>query len=357
MTSENNPVAENITIIGTGQWGTMLAVMLARRGLEVTLWARTAAEAAALRARRENRAFLPGVIFPDRLMISDLLPEALTACQLLFLVVPAQTMRQNVRRIGEHLGEGTVIVSAAKGLEIETTLRMSQVIKEELPSQYHSHIGVLSGPNLAREIAAGLPASTVVAAEDLKVAQFVQRLLMSPKFRVYTHNDVIGVELAGALKNIIALGAGAADELGYGDNAKAALMTRGLAEIARLGVAAGANPLTFAGLAGIGDLVCTCSSRHSRNHYVGEELAKGRSLADIQASMKMVAEGIYTTVAALKMAREYGVEMPLSEEIYEVLFEGRDIRRAVMDLMVREPKHELAGLEQEVRARYEEMAR
>ncbi|MBI3287341.1 MAG: NAD(P)-dependent glycerol-3-phosphate dehydrogenase, partial [Chloroflexi bacterium] len=238
-------------------------------------------------------------------------------------------------------------VSATKGLEIETCLRMSQVIREELGEELSAHLCALSGPNLAREIAAGLPASTVVASEDLEIAQIAQRVFMTSRFRVYTHQDLVGVELAGALKNIIALGAGAADEFGYGDNAKAAFMTRGLAEIARLGVAAGANPLTFAGLAGLGDLVCTCSSRLSRNHYVGEELAKGRKLEDVLASMRMVAEGIYTTQAARSMARRYDVEMPITEQIYAVLFEGKDPRQAVSEFFQREPKRELEGILEE----------
>jgi glycerol-3-phosphate dehydrogenase (NAD(P)+) len=247
--------------------------------------------------------------------------------------------------VREYLQEGTIVVSAAKGLEIETTLRMTQVLKEELPPQFHSHLAALSGPNLAREIMAGLPAITVVASENDEAARFVQGLIITPRFRVYTHNDVVGVELAGALKNIIAVGAGISDGLGYGDNAKAAFMTRGLVEIARLGVAAGANPLTFAGLAGLGDLVATCASPHSRNHYVGEQLAQGRSLAEIQASMRMVAEGVPTTIAALQLARRYTVEMPITEQMYQVLFEGKDPRQAVTDLMTRDAKGELDGLE------------
>jgi len=339
-----------VTIVGTGSWGTTLAIILARRGLEVTLWARTEEEARELDIRRANEAFLPGVQFPDNLTVSHSLPGALEACGLLLLVVPAQRMRENVRRVRECLREGTIVVSAAKGLEIETTLRMTEVLKEELPPRFHSHLAALSGPNLAREIIAGLPASTVVASENYEAARSVQGLIMTPQFRVYTHNDVVGVELAGALKNIIALGAGISDGLGYGDNAKAALMTRGLAEITRLGVAAGANPLTFAGLAGIGDLVATCASPHSRNHYVGEQLAQGRSLAEIQASMRMVAEGVPTTIAALQLARRYSVEMPIAEQMYHVLSEGKDPRRAVIDLMTRDAKGELDGLEPGVRA-------
>jgi glycerol-3-phosphate dehydrogenase (NAD(P)+) len=269
--------------------------------------------------------------------------------------VPAQRMRENVLRVRGYLQEGTIVVSAAKGLEIETTLRMTEVLKEELPPRFHSRLAVLSGPNLAREIIAGLPATTVVASENDEAACFVQSLITTPQFRVYTHSDVIGVELAGALKNIIALGAGISDGLGYGDNAKAAFMTRGLAEIARLGVAAGANLLTFAGLAGIGDLVTTCASSHSRNHYVGEQLAQGRSLAEIQASMRMVAEGVPTTIAALQLARRYTIEMPITEQMYQVLFEGKDPRRAVIDLMTRDVKGELDGLEPGERALLEWM--
>lgn len=344
-----------VTVVGTGSWGTTLAIILARHGLEVTLWARTEEEARDLITRRANEVFLPGVQFPDNLVVSHSLPVALEACDLLLLVVPAQRMRENVLRVRGYLQEGTIVVSAAKGLEIETTLRMTEVLKEELPPRFHSHLAVLSGPNLAREIIAGLPATTVVASENDEAACFVQSLITTPQFRVYTHSDVIGVELAGALKNIIALGAGISDGLGYGDNAKAAFMTRGLAEIARLGVAAGANLLTFAGLAGIGDLVTTCASSHSRNHYVGEQLAQGRSLAEIQASMRMVAEGVPTTIAALQLARRYTIEMPITEQMYQVLFEGKDPRRAVIDLMTRDVKGELDGLEPGVRALLEWM--
>jgi glycerol-3-phosphate dehydrogenase (NAD(P)+) len=339
------PEDERITIVGTGAWGTTLAVMLAREGRRVTLWSRTAEEAVRLRAARENKAFLPGVILPDQLEITHALEEALDGCRMLMLVVPAQRMRENVRRLRPYLQGDTVVLSAAKGLESETALRMSEVIAEELGPESKESICVLSGPNLSREIVAGLPAGTVVAAAVPEVAEFAQRLTITPRFRVYAHDDVVGVELGGALKNIIALGAGAADEFGYGENAKAVYMTRGLAEITRLGVAAGANPLTFAGLAGIGDLVCTCSSRHSRNHYMGEELAKGRSLADIQASMKMVAEGVNTTRAALKLAREYHVEMPITEQIHDVLFCGKSPRQAIQDMMMRGPKWEFEGLE------------
>jgi glycerol-3-phosphate dehydrogenase (NAD(P)+) len=254
-------------------------------------------------------------------------------------------MRENVKRVRPHVHEDTVVLSAAKGLETETGLRMSQVIAEELEREVNEAICVLSGPNLSREIASGKPSGTVIASAREEVAEFARDLVMTSRFRVYTHSDVTGVELAGALKNIIALGAGAAEELGYGENAKAIFMTRGLAEITRLGVAAGANPLTFSGLAGVGDLICTCASPHSRNHYVGQEIAKGRSLQEVEQSMTMVAEGVNTTRAAMKLASRFDVEMPITEQIFQVLFEGKDIHLAITQLLVRDPKRELEGLE------------
>jgi glycerol-3-phosphate dehydrogenase (NAD(P)+) len=337
--------SKHIAVVGTGAWGTTLAAMLARAGRQVSLWTRSAEEAVNLRASRENKRFLPGVILPENLIITASLEQALDSCAMLLLVVPAQTMRENARRVAPHVGRDTIVLSGAKGLEKETGLRMSEVIAEELGREVHESICALSGPNLSREIAAGLPSGTVIASMRDEAADFAQEMIMTPRFRVYTHDDLIGVELAGALKNIIALGAGAADELGYGENAKAIFMTRGLAEITRLGVAAGANPLTFSGLAGVGDLICTCASRHSRNHYVGEELAKGRSLEAVKRSMRMVAEGVNTTGAAMKLARSYGVEMPITEQIHEVLFAGKDIQQAIREMLLRDPKRELEGLE------------
>jgi len=237
-----------------------------------------------------------------------------------------------------------LILSAAKGLEEGTKQRMSVVIANEIDPRFHPSICVLSGPNLSGEIIRGLPATTVIAAQNVAVAKRAQQIMTSPIFRVYINDDVVGVELGGALKNIIALSAGMSDGLGYGNNAKAALVSRGLAEISRLGVALGANPLTFGGLAGLGDLVTTCSSPLSRNRFVGQELAKGRPLAEITASMKGIAEGIITTVAARQIARELGVEMPITEQVYRVLFEGLEVPQAMVALMERELKHELAGL-------------
>ncbi|MDA8186823.1 MAG: NAD(P)-dependent glycerol-3-phosphate dehydrogenase [Dehalococcoidales bacterium] len=344
-------MAAHIVVAGTGTWGTTLAVLLARKRLNVSLLARTATEASTLQADRENRRFLPGITFPNHLAVSSSPDQVLGNCSMLFLVVPSQTMRSNLGRLRSSLAPGTILVSASKGIESDGTdniacRRMSEVIAEELPEEFGSRICVLSGPTLAREIAQNLPATAVVAARDEGLARVVQETLITPTFRVYTSGDVVGVELGGALKNIIALGAGMGDGLAVGDNAKAAFMTRGLAEIARLGVAAGANPLTFAGLAGLGDLVATCSSRLSRNRFVGEELARGRKLADIQASMHMVAEGVSTTRAARLLARKYGIEMPITELMYDVLFQDKDPRAAVAELMTREPKSELQGIEE-----------
>jgi glycerol-3-phosphate dehydrogenase (NAD(P)+) len=332
-----------VAIIGTTSWGTTLGVILSRRGIDVALWARTVEEAERLARDGENKTRLPGIPFPRGLSSTGAIEEALQGASLVVLAVPSQRMRQNVRIMKGHIAKGVPILSAAKGLEVDTTKRMTQVISEEIDPAYRHNICVLSGPNLSTEVVHGLPATTVIAAQDTAVAKRAQGIMASATFRVYTNDDVIGVELGGALKNIVALAAGLSDGLGYGDNAKAALVSRGLAEISRLGVAMGANPLTFAGLAGLGDLVATCSSPLSRNHFVGQELAQGRPLAEITASMINVAEGISTTVAARRMAREYGVDMPITEQVYRVLFEWLDVTEAMATLMGRELKSEMLG--------------
>ncbi len=322
-----------VAIIGTTGWGTTLGIMLGRRDMEVALWARTREEAERLDRERENAQRLPGVRLPQNLSPTASIAEALQGASLVILAVPSQEMRANVRLLKEHVDESMPILSAAKGLELGTAKRMSQVIAEELGPAHRSNICVLSGPNLSREIVQGLPASTVVAAEDTSLAERVKRIMSSPTFQVYTSDDVVGVELGGALKNIIALGAGMADGLGYGNNAKAAYMAQGLTEITRLGVAAGASPITFIGLSCLGDLLATCSSPLSRNHTLGEGLAQGRSLEEIKASMGSVVEGVATTAAARQMARELGVEMPITEQIYRVLFEGESPARAMAELI------------------------
>ncbi len=330
-----------VAVIGTGSWGTTLAVLLTEKGLPVTLWARTPEEAHRLHDARENRDFVPGLAFPPGLIVTSAVDRALDRAALVLMVVPAQTMRENARRVRDLVPHDAAVVSCAKGLEIGSWRRMSEILAEELPPSLHSKIAVLSGPNLSREIANGLPAASVVAAQDLETARFAQDLMMLPRFRLYTHQDVIGVEFGGALKNIIAIAAGAVEGFGLGDNAKAMVLTRGLAEMARLAVAAGASPLTLAGLAGMGDLMATCASPHSRNHQVGQRLARGEKIEAIRASTKMVAEGVPTTRAAMQMAQQLGVELPITSQVHAVLFENQDPRQAVMDLMTRAAKHEL----------------
>ncbi len=329
------------TILGAGSWGTTLAVVLSRAGRAVTLWGRDAAHVAELAARRENARYLPGVRIPDDVRCTASLEEAVAAADRVIVAVPSQGVRALAARLATLVEPRHAVLSATKGIEAESSSRMSEILRAQLPG---APLAVLSGPNIAREIASGLPAPTVVAAEDPEVARDFQELVGTPQFRVYRNADVVGVELAGALKNVIALGAGAIDGMRLGDNAKAGFITRGLAEIARLGVAAGANPLTFAGLAGFGDLVATSFSEHSRNRTAGELLAQGRSLEDIRRSLGgQVTEGVGTTVGARRLARELGVEMPIAEATYSVLFEGKGIREAVSALMAREQTDELSG--------------
>ena len=333
-----------VAVIGTTAWGTTLGVSLSRQGWEVMLWAQSEDESSKLNRDRENPR-LPGIPLPQGLEVTSSLERALDGVGLVILAVPSDRMRQNIRRIKGHLEKSMFILSASKGLEVETAKRMSEVMAEELAPELAANICVLSGPNLSGEIARGLPATTVVAAQEHEVAKRVREVMASPMLRVYSHTDVIGVELGGTLKNIIALAAGMSDGLGFGDNAKASLVTRGLAEIIRFGVACGARAHTFFGLAGLGDLIATCASPLSRNRFVGQELAKGRPLAEILSSMKGTAEGINTTVAARRIAQELGVEMPITEQVYQVLFEGLEVAKAVPALMERELKHELSGLE------------
>lgn len=332
-----------VAIIGTTAWGITMGVVLARKGLQVRLWARTEQEATKLRNANSNTDLLSGINLPAELSITDQLNEALDNVKAVIMAVPSQTMRQNIKLVKDYLRKSTLVISAAKGLEIGSNKRMSQIITEEINPRFHANVCVLSGPNLAREILLDLPAATVVAAENEATARTAQRLLSTPNLCVFTNTDVIGVELGGALKNIVALGAGMADGLVYGDNAKAAFMTRGLTEITALGVTLGANPLTFSGLTGLGDLIATCASPLSRNHHVGMELTKGRSLEEITSSMTGIAEGISTTCAAWGLAQQLELEMPITEKIYQVLYEGVDPKQAATELMGAEVEHELTG--------------
>ena len=308
---------------------------MAGEGRPVTLLARNETEREVLRSSRENTRFLPGVAFPAPMLVVHDPEEALAEANLVVIAVPSDRLRDNARRVSEHMRPGTVVVNATKGLELPTALRMSEVLADELPDSLRPSICSLSGPNLAKEIAQGKLATTVVASESQAAAELAQANLLSSRFRVYTSDDMTGVELGGALKNIVALGAGICDGLEFGENAKAAFITRGLAEITRLGVAAGAHPLTFAGLAGVGDVIATCASRLSRNRYVGEQLALGRAWPEIRASMDNVAEGVNATEAALNLAQRLNVEMPIAETTYRILYEGLSPREAAIELMQR----------------------
>lgn len=327
-------------IIGATTWGTTLGILLAQNGVPVSLLTRSEPEAQTLTSQGRNARFLPDAPFPDSLSVTSEPESALRQSSLVIIAVPSDRMRENVQRIESHLQPGAIILSATKGLELPTAQRMSQVLEDELPANLHSGICVLSGPNLAKEIVQGKLASTVIASQNPDAAQTAQAALMSNNFRVYTSRDVLGVELAGALKNIVALGAGIGDGMEAGENAKAAFLTRGLAEMTRLGVAAGADPMTFAGLAGIGDVVATCSSRLSRNRYVGEQLTRGQSWANIRASMDNVAEGVNATQAALVLAKELDVEMPIAEMASRVLFDGLPPHQAMAELMSRPARSE-----------------
>ncbi len=329
-----------VGVIGSGAWGTTLALLLARKGIATTLWEHHPERIAEMRQHNENTFFLPDFPFPALLTVTSNITEAAQHKDMLILVTPSQRMRENVRLLAPHVAQNTILVSASKGIEISTLKRMTQVIGEEMPTT-HTAIAALSGPNIAREVAEEKPTAAVVAAQDQDTAAQVQKLLSTSHLRVYTAHDVVGVELGGALKNIIAIGAGFNDGMDYGDNAKAAFITRGLAEISRLGIAAGAHPLTFAGLAGIGDLIATCASPLSRNQQLGRRLAAGEKLENILKSTRTVAEGVTTTKAALQLAKQYNVDMPIATQLSLVLFEGLDPHQAVPELMMRGPKGEL----------------
>ncbi|MBI4329474.1 MAG: NAD(P)-dependent glycerol-3-phosphate dehydrogenase [Chloroflexi bacterium] len=331
---------QRAAVIGTTRWGTTLALLLARKGIPVTLLTRTEEEAAQLAATGENTKRLPGFPFPPNLTVASVTGPSLEGADLVVLAVPSTTMRANLRQVKGKVPEGAVLLSATKGLERETGKRMSEIVCEELGEEVQQRIAVLSGPNLSWEVAKGLPTSTVVATQREEIAQQVQEAFTSRVFRVYTNADVVGVELGGTLKNIVALGAGMADGMGFGDNGKAAFIARGMAENTRLGVAAGAKALTFLGLSGLGDLMATCYSPLSRNRYVGQEIGKGRPLADILAKMNQTAEGVHTTPAAIVLARRLGVEMPIAEATNRVLFEGLDPREALEGLLARAPRPE-----------------
>ena len=334
---------QKMAVIGTTSWGITLGLLMAGKGTSVRLWTRTEREAAQIGKKGLDPERFPGISLPENIAVTSHMAEAINDVNGIILAVPSATMRQNISQVAPHLDKSTIIICASKGLELGSNKRMSEVIAEEIDERFRANICVLSGPQLAREIILNLPAASVIAAADIGAARKAQRLLTTPSFCVFTNSDVIGVELAGALKNILAIGAGIADGLEYGDNARAAFITRGLTEITALGMSLGANPLTFSGLAGLGDVIATCTSPLSRNHHVGVELAKGLPLPEILDAMTEVAEGVNTTLVAHNLAEKLGLEMPITEKIHQVLYEDADPQQAAVDLMGGNTKHELSG--------------
>lgn len=329
---------KNIGVLGAGSWGTALSWLLTNNGHKVTVWSHDPEEVRVLTTEREHKMKLPGVKLQDSIQFTGNLEEAIHGKEILVLAVPSPVTRITAHKMAPFVTEGQYVVNVAKGIEEKTLMTLSQVIKEEIPA---ANVVVLSGPSHAEEVGKGLPTTCVIGADDRKTAEYLQGVFMSPVFRVYTSPDVLGIELGGALKNVIALAAGVADGLGYGDNTKAALITRGIAEISRLGIAMGAQSGTFSGLSGIGDLIVTCASVHSRNRKAGYLMGKGYSMEEAMAEVKMVVEGVYSAKAALALAEKYNIVMPIVAEVNEVLFKGKSPKQAVEDLMQRVRKGEL----------------
>ncbi|WP_042682122.1 NAD(P)H-dependent glycerol-3-phosphate dehydrogenase [Anaerosalibacter massiliensis] len=334
-------MVEKIGVIGGGSWGTALAILLSKKGYEVELWIRNKAQCDSINISKENVKYLPGVIIPSNVRIINDLERVVKNKDILVLATPSHGVRNILINSKNYIKSGQIIVNVAKGIENESLMRISQVVNEIVPK---SKYAILSGPSHAEEVARDMPTTVVAASREKDIANYVQDIFMAPKFRVYTNPDVIGVELGGSLKNVIALGAGISDGLGYGDNTKAALMTRGIIEMARLGEKMGANYETFAGLSGIGDLIVTCTSMHSRNRRAGILIGEGKTLEEAISSVGMVVEGIKTAKSAYELADKYNVIMPIAEEIYEVLYKGKDVKNSVVNLMLRDKKHEMEDI-------------
>jgi glycerol-3-phosphate dehydrogenase (NAD(P)+) len=330
-----------VAVVGAGSWGTALGKVLADKGHPVTLWDRSAEHLAQIARARENQKYLRGVTLPEAISVEPDLERAVAGKPFVLAVVPSHAMREVMLRAGQAMSPDAVTVSASKGIENRTLATMDEVLKEVLPGKLGAQLAFLSGPSFAREVVAGLPTAVVMASHDRAVAEGAARLFHSDRFRVYTSDDVAGVELGGALKNVMAIAAGVADGLGLGSNGRAALITRGLAEISRAAVRKGANPLTLAGLAGMGDLVLTCTGDLSRNRTVGVGLGKGHKLSEVLAGMSQVAEGVKTTKSAHDLAARLGVEMPITHAIYRILYEDLPAAEAIHELLARTPKQEL----------------
>ena len=321
-----------VSVLGAGSWGTALAVLLCENGHEVTLWSIDKREVEMIDEKREQVEKLPGVRIPDRIAVTNELKNSISGRDMLVLAVPSIFVRSTAKMMQPYVEDGQIIVNVAKGIEEDTLMNMTDVIEDEI---HNARVGVLSGPSHAEEVGRKIPTTVVAGAHDKETAETIQDAFMSPVFRVYTSPDMVGIELGAALKNVIALAAGIIDGLGYGDNTKAALITRGIVEITRLGMAMGGRAETFAGLSGIGDLIVTCTSSHSRNHNAGYLIGQGKSYQEAMDEVKMVVEGVYSAKAALKLAEKYGVEVPITEQVNHVLFDGVAAKDAVLSLLVR----------------------
>jgi len=330
-----------IAVIGAGSWGTALADLLAEKGHDVVIWVREEEVHRQILSERENRVFLPGARLSPSLRPVRTYEEALEGRELVMLVVPSHVIRGVVRGIRPHLHPDTILVTGTKGIENDTLMMVSDVVRDEIPEEDPNRFACLAGPSFAKEVSRRYPTAVAVACPDGERARVLQDVFSTDSFRVYAGRDLVGTQLGGALKNVIAIGAGVSDGLGFGDNARAALITRGLAEITRLAVAMGATPLTLAGLAGMGDLVLTCTGDLSRNRGVGLRMGKGEPLEEITSSMNMVAEGVKTALSAHALGRKIGVELPITDQVYRILYEGKDPLEAVRDLMTRKLKEEL----------------
>jgi len=338
--STNGSPETTVTIVGAGSWGTALAVTLASKNVHVRLWSRREEAAAQIRRERHNPTYLPDVVIPDSVFVTSDLEEAVIDSEFWVFATPAPAVRGVSERLARFATPDHLVVSVAKGIENDTLLTTTGVLRETLKNVPIGHLGVLYGPSHAEEVAVGVPTAVVVSAYDLSAAERMQSVFITPRLRVYVNPDVTGVEVAGSVKNVLAIAAGIVEGIGYGDNAKAALITRGLDEIKRLGMAMGANPATFSGLAGIGDVVVTCMSKLSRNRYLGEQIGRGKSLAEIESEMTMIAEGVRTTKSAYALAKRHDIEMPITEGVHACLFDGHRPDEVIQELMSRSAKRE-----------------
>ncbi len=333
----NRGVVMKVAVIGGGSFGTAASILLGNKGYKINLWDRKKDLVEEIRTSRRNKRYLPSAGIPDTVEVEEDIIRSVANADAIVLTVPSHAIRDICKMLNGNINESQVLISLAKGIEQGTYKRMSEIIEELFPN---NPVGVLSGPSHAEEVSKNIPTTVISSSKNIETAEYIQDLFITPEFRVYTNLDIVGVELGGAVKNIIALAAGISDGLEYGDNTKAALMTRGIAEIARLGTALGAKTLTFAGISGIGDLIVTCTSMHSRNRRAGILIGRGKTVEEAVNEVKMVVEGINTTKSVYELSQKIGIEMPITSELYKILYEGKGPRDAVFDLMLRDKRHE-----------------